>query len=152
MLSSKSHLQFDGLATHWYGTDASEFQTYMENFHNTFNMDIWVTEYACEVRHSMFVFILVLLTVHLLQNFSGGAQCTEDGVWSFMETTKTWMEETDWIAAYFAFGEILSVVCLLHQSNFLKGVMIDMSGVNDLDRLMADDGTPTDLGYYYINN
>lgn len=107
---------FDGVAVHWYDVGADTFKTYVTSFHDAFNMDIWVTEYAC-------------------QNFNGGAQCTDDQVWAFMEATKSWMEETEWIAAYFAFG-----------------VMTDMSGVNDLDRLMESTGLPTDLGYYYINN
>lgn len=41
--------QFDGLALHWYGTSAKEFTDYLVSFHNDFGLDIWVTEFACQV-------------------------------------------------------------------------------------------------------
>ncbi|TFK43346.1 glycosyl hydrolase catalytic core-domain-containing protein [Crucibulum laeve] len=106
---------FDGLALHWYGTDAQEFIKYVTDFHTTFNLPIWVTEFAC-------------------QNFSGGAQCTKDQVFSFMDTVTNFMDNSPFVAAYFAFG-----------------VMHDMVGVNTLDQLMGPNGLPTDLGYSYIN-
>lgn len=43
-------LQFDGVAVHWYDVGADTFETYVTSFHDAFNMDIWVTEYACQVR------------------------------------------------------------------------------------------------------
>jgi hypothetical protein len=43
---------------HWYDTTPSNFQSYIENFHQQTGLDIWVTEYAC-------------------QNFNGGAQCSD---------------------------------------------------------------------------
>ncbi|KAG6880286.1 hypothetical protein C0992_000063 [Termitomyces sp. T32_za158] len=77
---------FDGLAVHFYGTDPQAFIDHLNDMHNTFNLPIWVTEYAC-------------------QNFGGGAQCDEGQVWNWMQTTKTFMDNTSWVTAYFAFGE-----------------------------------------------
>jgi hypothetical protein len=76
---------FDAVALHWYGTDPQEFIKYLQDFHSTFNLPIWPTEFAC-------------------QNFSGGAQCTSDEVWNFMTTVKNFMDSTSWVGKYFAFG------------------------------------------------
>jgi hypothetical protein len=105
---------FDGLALHWYGTDPQEFIKYLQDFHSTFNLPIWPTEFAC-------------------QNFSGGAQCSSDQVWNFMKTVKDFMDNTPWVAKYFAFG-----------------VLHDMAGVNGLNQLLGPNGQPTDLGRFYI--
>ncbi|KAF9469066.1 glycosyl hydrolase catalytic core-domain-containing protein [Collybia nuda] len=99
---------FDGLALHWYGNSPQEFIKYITDFHNTFGLPIWVTEFAC--------------------------QCTRDEVFTFMKTVKDFMNNTSWVAHYFAFG-----------------VMHDMVGVNPANQLMASNGFPTDLGYLYIN-
>jgi len=106
---------FDGLAIHWYGTSPQEFIKYIQDFHDTFGLPIWPTEFAC-------------------QNFSGGAQCTQDQVFNFMKTVKDFMDGTSWVPHYFAFG-----------------VMHDMVGVNPFNQLMAPNGQPTDLGWLYIN-
>lgn len=34
----------------WYDINATQFQLYLEDFHDTFNLPIWVTEWACQVR------------------------------------------------------------------------------------------------------
>ncbi|THH17619.1 hypothetical protein EW146_g3219 [Bondarzewia mesenterica] len=107
--------EFDYTCVHWYDVKAADFITYVELWHTTFNKPIMVTEYAC-------------------QNFNGGAQCTQDEIFSFMATVNGWMDGTDYVKAYFPFG-----------------VMRDMSGVNVLDGLMTNSGTPTDLGYLFIN-
>ncbi|KAF5388205.1 hypothetical protein D9615_000226 [Tricholomella constricta] len=106
---------FDGVALHFYGTDPQAFIDYMKDFHNTFGLPIWPTEYAC-------------------MNFGGGTQCDREQVFNFMSKTKNFMDNTSWIAHYFAFG-----------------TMYDMGNVNPLNRLLGDDGRPTDLGYMYIN-
>ena len=38
------------MAAHIYTTDPQDMINYLTKLHNTFNMDIWVTEFACEVR------------------------------------------------------------------------------------------------------
>jgi len=51
-----------------------------------------------------------------------------------MSEMTAWMDGQPYVYAYFAFG-------LMH----------DMRGVNPLNQLMKGDGSPTDLGYFYIN-
>ncbi|TFY79635.1 hypothetical protein EWM64_g4374 [Hericium alpestre] len=75
----------DRIAVHWYDVSADFFKSYVTDFHNTFNKDIWVTEFAC-------------------QNFNGGAQADAGQVWSFMQEVTGWMDSTPWVEAYFAFG------------------------------------------------
>ena len=40
--------QCDVLSAHYYGTESSGFITYVTELHNTFNMNVWVTETACQ--------------------------------------------------------------------------------------------------------
>jgi len=75
----------DIVAIHWYDVGAEKFIAYVEDFYNTFQKPIWVTEFAC-------------------QNFNGGAQCSMDEVWTFMGTVTKWMDKTSFVLAYFAFG------------------------------------------------
>jgi len=105
----------DYLAVHYYGNTAKGFISYVEKFWKLFNIKIWVTEFACE-------------------DFYMNNQCDVGQVWSFMETVTGWMDSTDYVEAYFAFG-------ILH----------DMWNVNYLNQLMASDCSPTALGYYYIS-
>jgi len=84
-LSDCDGCSVDFVGVHWYGTDPQQFISYCEDFHSTFNRDIWVTEFAC-------------------QNFAGGAQCDEAQVQNFMSTVTSWMDSTGYIFAYFAFG------------------------------------------------
>jgi hypothetical protein len=108
----------DGLAVHFYQTTAAEFKTSVTKWYNEFKINVWVTEFAC-------------------QNFNGGAQCTKQGVWDFMSEVTSWMDQTSWVEAYFAFGALRDLA---------------MWGVNADNALMdANTGLPTDLGYYYIN-
>ncbi|TFK56114.1 glycoside hydrolase [Heliocybe sulcata] len=76
---------FDALAMHWYDVSADAFIKYVEDFHNTFNLPIWVTEYAC-------------------QNFNGGAQCSDSDIASFMGQTTSFMNNADYVQAYMWFG------------------------------------------------
>eukprot|EP00753_Platysulcus_tardus_P017719 PLAT6468.1.p1 GENE.PLAT6468.1~~PLAT6468.1.p1 ORF type:complete len:401 (+),score=-6.10 PLAT6468.1:124-1203(+) len=76
---------FDALAMHWYDVSADAFIAYVEDFHNTFNLPIWVTEYAC-------------------QNFNGGAQCSDSEIASFMAQTTNFMDGADYVQAYMWFG------------------------------------------------
>jgi hypothetical protein len=75
----------DAIAVHFYGTDPEAMKSYLTDMHNTFGINIWPTEFAC-------------------QNFGGGAQCSKDQVWSFFQTIKPWMDSQNWIDYYFAFG------------------------------------------------
>ena len=39
----------DFMALHWYGTDVGNFIAYINDYHYTFNLSVWVTEWACQV-------------------------------------------------------------------------------------------------------
>lgn len=76
---------FDALALHYYGTSSQDFINHLTDYHNTFGLDIFVTEFAC-------------------QNFGGGAQCSDSDVVAFMDTVTGFMDNTPWVKKYFAFG------------------------------------------------
>lgn len=76
----------------------------------------------------------VVPTEYACQNFNGGAQCTRDETWGFHQRIKGWMDSTSWIPYYFPFGAFR-----------------DMQGVNVFNQLMNPDGSPTPLGWSYIN-
>ncbi|KDQ64748.1 glycoside hydrolase family 128 protein [Jaapia argillacea MUCL 33604] len=76
---------FDGLAIHFYGTSAQDLINYITDFHTTFGLPIWVTEFAD-------------------QNFSGGAQANQGEVDAFMTQATDFMNGQDWVHAYFWFG------------------------------------------------
>jgi len=76
---------FDCIAAHWYDVQAEDFKTYVTKWHDTYNLDIFITEFAP-------------------QNFNGGAQPTSDDVWAFYESVMPWIMETPWIQAAMPFG------------------------------------------------
>ena len=69
----------------WYDVNATNFIQYLEDFHNTFNLPLWVTEWSC-------------------QNFNGGPQCTEAEIFQFLNITQSFMDATDWVERYAWFG------------------------------------------------
>ncbi|VDB96641.1 unnamed protein product [Peniophora sp. CBMAI 1063] len=76
----------DFLALHWYGTDVGNFIAYINDYHYTFNLSVWVTEWAC-------------------QNFVDvNSQCSADDIVSFMNQTQAYMDETEWVERYAWFG------------------------------------------------
>jgi len=76
---------FDFACFHFYGTNAQDFITYVTNFHNTFNLPVWVTEFAS-------------------WNFDGSPQLDQGQVYAFMNTVTQWMDATEWVERYFSFG------------------------------------------------
>jgi len=84
------------MAVHYYGTDATQMINYLIELHNTFNRPIWVTEFAC-------------------QDFSYRTKCPS--AYEFLSTVKKFMDNTDWVEAYFAFGTIRHNVITLHHTN-----------------------------------
>ena len=42
--------QVDYMCVHWYDVKASDFQTYVEKWHSIYNKDIFITEFAPQVR------------------------------------------------------------------------------------------------------
>ncbi|KAJ7678210.1 glycoside hydrolase [Mycena polygramma] len=75
----------DFIALHWYDVNATNFQNYLTDFHDTFQRPIWVTEWAC-------------------QNFNNGPQCTASEVAEFLNQTEAFMDSTDWVERYAWYG------------------------------------------------
>lgn len=42
----------------WYDVDANAFIGYLEDFHATFNLPLWVTEWACQVLKLVFILFI----------------------------------------------------------------------------------------------
>jgi hypothetical protein len=105
----------DVIALHWYATDPQAFIDYVQSFHDAFGKPIWVTEFAC-------------------QNMDGGAQCSQSDANNFMTTVTAWMDSTDYVERYFAFG----------LSND------GMSGVSYVNELMDGNGNPTYQGKLFL--
>jgi hypothetical protein len=76
----------------------------------------------------------IWVTEYACQNFGDGKQCSKDDVWNFMSKTKAWMDSTPFVARYFYFG-----------------AMYNMGNVNVLNQLMSSNGSPNDLGRFYIH-
>jgi len=74
-----------GMTLHYYDITAQGFIDYINLWHTTFNLPVWITEFACE-------------------NFNGGAQCDQDQVNDFYSTSIDFMESSDFVIAYFPFG------------------------------------------------
>jgi hypothetical protein len=95
----------DFITLHWYDKGVQKFKDYVTDFHDTFNMNIWVTEYAC-------------------QDFNGGEQCSEGEIWNFLQETVQWMEATPWIERYAWFGAMRDMTNV----NYLDQIMDPSSG------------------------
>jgi hypothetical protein len=109
--------EWGGMAAHIYKTNAQDMIDYLTTLHNTFHMDIWVTEFAC-------------------QDFNNGPQCSQSEVFAFMTTVTKWMDDTDWIAHYFAYGVMPAAEI----------------NINSFNALMNPDGTPNALGKIFIGS
>ncbi|OJT10503.1 Alkali-sensitive linkage protein 1 [Trametes pubescens] len=76
----------DFMPLHWYDVNSTAFIEYLEDYHNTFQKPIWVTEWAC-------------------QNFNqADRQCSLDDIVGFMNATQSFMDSTDWVERYAWFG------------------------------------------------
>jgi hypothetical protein len=108
---------FTGMNLHIYATTSAEVINYLTDMYNAFDqkMTIQVTEFAC-------------------QDFTGGQQCTQDQAFAFMSEVTAWMDKTDFITKYFAYGVMPNI------------------NINPFDQLMNNDGTPTALGRLYIGS
>jgi hypothetical protein len=81
--------QFDSLyqpVEDWYYVNSTIFESYLIDFHNTFMLPLWVTEWAC-------------------QNYGDiNAQCSQTDVYSLMTETQSFMDNTEWVERYAWFG------------------------------------------------
>ena len=125
---------YDFVPVHWYDVDFDQFKDYVGQWHDEFQKPVWVTEFAC-------------------QNFNGGSQCDAGKIWWFMTQATLWMNNTEWIERYCAFGlSFLFCLPLVLEANlFAIGTMKDMVDVNPLNRLMdPNSDAPNALGKLYL--
>jgi len=125
--------QFDAQAVHWYDTSFDNFKSYINDYHNLFNLPIWVTEFAYQV--CIFFFVTSSPFSSGQQSFTGGAQGSLSQIQDFMGQATSYMDSQDWVEYYCWFG-----------------AMHDMQNVNPLNQLMASDGGLTDLGRQFLSS
>ncbi|KAJ1308061.1 hypothetical protein OPQ81_002127 [Rhizoctonia solani] len=118
----------DFVALHWYGNVADELIAYLEDFHNTFQRPIWVTEYSC-------------------QNFVSGAQCTYEEIVQFLNVTQTYMDQTPWVERYAWFGAMASMP---NNVNHLTALMDPSGIINQLGRQYI--GSPATPSPTYVSS
>jgi hypothetical protein len=80
----------DIIATHWYDISWDGFVQYIENWHNTFNLPIWLTEFAW-------------------QDFNGNDQGDMQTIQAFMGNATGWMDSQDYVQKYCWFGAMLDM-------------------------------------------
>ncbi|KAJ7861947.1 glycosyl hydrolase catalytic core-domain-containing protein, partial [Mycena leptocephala] len=69
-----------------YGTNATAFKEFLVNYHDVFQINIWVTEWAC-------------------QNMQGPQnQCSMRNVTEFMSETRDFMNQMEWVERYAWYG------------------------------------------------
>ncbi|WVQ68045.1 uncharacterized protein L199_006251 [Kwoniella botswanensis] len=120
----------DFLALHWYDLVPQNFIEHIQYYHNTYNLPVWVTEYAPQ-NFSVFN--------PATNEYDGQATYVE--VQTFMDITTAYMKSVDWVERWFWFG-----------------AMYEMQGVNELDCLFDQSGKPNrtgalnELGVQYANS
>ncbi|KAI0334701.1 glycoside hydrolase [Cubamyces sp. BRFM 1775] len=81
----------DFVALHWYNINSTQFVEYLEDYHDTFQRPVWVTEWACE-------------------NFSDAdEQCSLQDIVNLMNVTQQFMDETSWVERYAWFGAMVNL-------------------------------------------
>ena len=127
--------QFHGMSVHFYGTRPEDLINYVTKMHDEFQLPIWLTEFACT-------------------DFGGGPQCNEGQIQNFYKVAIDYLEKTDYVVSYFAFGEYLTAfrdpeTSLLNEIS--TGTLPGTGNVNPLNHMMGPDGKPNALGRKYIN-
>jgi len=74
----------DFIPIHWYGSDGNLFISYVNDIHNTFGKNVWVTEWACAEY--------------------GGPRCDQNHVYDFMGQTTQWLDQQPWVERFSWFG------------------------------------------------
>ena len=98
------------MCVHWYDVKAADFETYVEKWHSIYNKDIFITEFAPQVRVAASERDCQLT---VCQNFNGGGQPSSGDVWTFYQTVMPWIEQTSYIKGAFPFGASIIAGCFL---------------------------------------
>jgi len=112
----------DFVALHWYGINSTQFIQYLQDFHNTFQRPIWVTEWAC-------------------QNYVNvSKQCSQQDVVNFMNVTQSFMDGAEWVERYSWFGAMKD----MQGVNEYNSLMGTNGTINELGRqYIGEIGQPT---------
>jgi len=97
-----STCHIDAIATHYYYTSGQGLIDHINDIHDSFGRNIWVTEFAC-------------------QNFGGGAQCSRDEIFGFMRHVTGFMDSQPWVEQYFAFGVLYDMFNVNWENQLLGG-------------------------------
>lgn len=127
-------------------------------YYQTFGLPIWVSEFACQVCSVNLNFndllqltplsaCRTLLVVFSVQNLKFGT--------SWPKLRPGWTSNHTFMRILRSVCDDDPACCSTAQNPLLRffsvGLLLDMHGVNPLNQLMKNDGSPTDLGYFYIN-
>jgi len=77
---------FDFIPLHWYGSDGDAFISYVNDIHNTFGLNIWITEWAC------------------VQFSSNDPPCDQQSVYNFLGYTSLFLDQQGWVERWAWFG------------------------------------------------
>eukprot|EP00026_Physarum_polycephalum_P014658 Phypoly_transcript_15198.p1 GENE.Phypoly_transcript_15198~~Phypoly_transcript_15198.p1 ORF type:complete len:164 (+),score=21.38 Phypoly_transcript_15198:389-880(+) len=77
--------KIDFIALHWYGSDAQKFKAYVQDMHNTFNKNVWITEWACV-------------------QYGNDPPCDQNSVNNFMGDTTKWLDQQGYVERWAWFG------------------------------------------------
>ncbi|KAI0650065.1 hypothetical protein C8Q79DRAFT_1108573 [Trametes meyenii] len=81
----------DFVALHWYNINSTQFIEYLQDYHDTFQKPLWVTEWACH-------------------NFNdANEQCSLQDIVNLMNVTQQFMDNTDWVERYAWFGAMVNL-------------------------------------------
>ncbi|KIW47210.1 uncharacterized protein PV06_02802 [Exophiala oligosperma] len=98
----------DFLVVHWYGPRFEDFRTFLEHMHSTFDLPVWVNEFACSTM--------------------GDGEASRDEVVAFMDEALPWLDRCEWIEryAYFGHGQHKDVGSWVGRgSNFTAAAAVD---------------------------
>ncbi|KAI8931339.1 hypothetical protein NX059_011678 [Plenodomus lindquistii] len=74
----------DFLVLHWYGVDFADLRSFLEDMHSTYNLPIWLNEFACSTM--------------------GGDEVSKEDVEAFLKEAVEWLEGCEWVERYAYFG------------------------------------------------
>jgi hypothetical protein len=80
----------DHIVIHFYGPDAGDFKKYVENVYHTFNLPVWVTEFACT-------------------RWDPANPTSDEEVLNFMKETVSFMDASPFVHRYAWFGAMKDV-------------------------------------------
>eukprot|EP00026_Physarum_polycephalum_P014102 Phypoly_transcript_14576.p1 GENE.Phypoly_transcript_14576~~Phypoly_transcript_14576.p1 ORF type:complete len:262 (+),score=27.02 Phypoly_transcript_14576:123-908(+) len=82
--------KIDFIPLHWYGSDWTAFTAYVEDMHNTFGKNIWITEWACV-------------------QYGNSPPCDQQSVYNFMGATTQWLDQQGYVERWSWFGAMKSL-------------------------------------------